>query len=169
MKYSALFVCLAMMSSFAVQAGHCQIRQTMPRPLGTQVPARLNPNYGKFNFQLSLTSSGGVQLFAGFQECLGLEAEATDIKKVVLKNGAIHRLVLDEWLTQMRIGAPEARRTIIVRLMNSDRTKVLKSWQLAGAGVDDYQAMPELSADANAIGIASIELSYESWERDPLP
>ena len=93
------------MSAFALEVGHGQIRQTMPRPLGAQVQTRPYPSLGQYNFQLSFTTSSGIQLFAGFQECLGLETETTDIKKVVLKKGAIQRLVLDDWLAQMRSDA----------------------------------------------------------------
>ena len=40
------------------------------------------------------------------------------------------------------------------------------SYRIFRAWVSEYQALPELDANANAVAIQSIKLENEGWERD---
>ena len=44
--------------------------------------------------------------------------------------------------------------------------KLVAAYKVNGCWVSDYNAMPELNADGNAVGIASIVLESEGWEPD---
>ena len=96
-----------------------------------------------------LPSSKKFSSVSDFQEILGLDATASGadtgnapaqvgiIRKIVLKKGTVHRLMFDEWLAQILSGATGSRRTVIIRLMNSDRARILKARRLIGSKVDN--------------------------------
>ena len=57
------------------------------------------------------------------------------------------------------------RKDIIIDVYNEAGQKVL-SYKLLRCWVSEYVALPELSADANAVAIQSIKIENEGWERD---
>ena len=57
------------------------------------------------------------------------------------------------------------RKDIILDVFNEAGQKVL-SYKLYRCWVSEYQAMPDLDANANAIAIQHIKLENEGWERD---
>jgi phage tail-like protein len=57
------------------------------------------------------------------------------------------------------------RKDIILDVYNEAGQKVI-SYKLFRCWVSEYVALPELSADANAVAIQSIRIENEGWERD---
>jgi len=66
----------------------------------------------------------------------------------------------------MEVSLADFRREIIIDLHNEAGQKVL-SYQFYRCWVSEYQALPDLDANANAIAIAHIKIENEGWLRDP--
>ena len=57
------------------------------------------------------------------------------------------------------------RKDVIIDLFNEAGQKVI-SYRVFRCWVSEYQALPDLDANANAIAIQHIKLENEGWERD---
>lgn len=57
------------------------------------------------------------------------------------------------------------RKDIIIELLN-EQGVVAKSYKVYRCWVSEYQALPELDANANAVAIEQLVLQNEGWERD---
>ncbi len=58
------------------------------------------------------------------------------------------------------------RKNITIDLFNEAGQKVI-SYQVFRCWVSEYQSMPELDGNANAVAIQHIKLENEGWIRDP--
>jgi phage tail-like protein len=66
----------------------------------------------------------------------------------------------------MEVSLADFRKEIIIDVFNEAGQKVL-SYQVYRCWVSEYQALPDLDANANAIAIQHIKLENEGWIRDP--
>ena len=57
------------------------------------------------------------------------------------------------------------RKDIIIDLFNEAGQKVI-SYNVFRCWVSEYQALPDLDANANAVAIQTLKLENEGWERD---
>ena len=57
------------------------------------------------------------------------------------------------------------RKDIIIDVYNEAGQLVL-TYKVYRAWVSEYQALPDLDANANAVAIQHIKLEHEGWERD---
>lgn len=57
------------------------------------------------------------------------------------------------------------RKDLIIELLNEQGT-VVKAYKVYRCWVSEYQAMPELDANGNAVAIETMTLQNEGWERD---
>jgi len=57
------------------------------------------------------------------------------------------------------------RRDLLLELMNEAGQAVLK-YKIFRCWVSEYQAMPDLDANANAIALQHVKVENEGWERD---
>ena len=57
------------------------------------------------------------------------------------------------------------RKDIILELYNEAGQLVL-AWKIYRCWVSEYQALPDLDANANAVAISRLKLENEGWERD---
>ena len=57
------------------------------------------------------------------------------------------------------------RKDIIIDLFNEAGQKVI-AYKVFRCWVSEYQALPDLDANANAVAIQHIKLENEGWERD---
>ena len=64
------------------------------------------------------------------------------------------------------VSLADFRKDIIIDAFNEAGQKVL-SYYVYRAWVSEYQAMPELDANANAVAIQTIKLENEGWDLDP--
>ncbi len=60
---------------------------------------------------------------------------------------------------------PDFRKDIIIDMFNEAGQKVI-SYKVYRCWVSEYQALPDLDANANAVAIQHIKLENEGWERD---
>lgn len=92
----------------------------------------------------------------------------------MLERGVTHDLDFEEWAnrvwnTQTALGAEvslkDFRKDIIIEVYNETGQLVL-AYKIYRCWVSEYQAVPDLDANANAVAIQHIKLENEGWERD---
>ena len=104
----------------------------------------------------------------------------TSYDAITLERGVTHDEVFEKWAnkvwdhTRSGKGADKSneivslkdfRKDIIIELYNEAGQKVL-AYKVYRCWVSEYNAMPELDANGNAVAIQSIKLENEGWERD---
>ena len=57
------------------------------------------------------------------------------------------------------------RRNIMIEMYNEAGQKVI-AYKVYRCWVSEYQALPDLDANANAVAIQTLKLENEGWERD---
>ncbi len=127
----------------------------------------------QYGFQIDLGSGSGLQLDAGFQQCAGLGGGSVTPRPgilvpttITLKQGVIRKSVLDEWLAEIRVGNPGALRTVVVRVMSPDRTRVLRTWRLTRTRVNKYTGPGLTAKGTDEISIESLVLTCEGVDID---
>ena len=94
---------------------------------------------------------------------------------ITLERGVTHDLEFENWANKVWnfAGGPGAessladfRKDIILDVFNEAGQKAI-SYKLYRCWVSEYQALPDLDANANAVAIQTIKLENEGWERDP--
>lgn len=98
----------------------------------------------------------------------------TKYEAVTLERGVTHDLEFERWANKVwnfgaalgsEVSLADFRKDISIEVYNEAGQKVLQ-YNLFRCWVSDYQALPDLDANANAIAIQTIKLELEAWERD---
>jgi len=97
----------------------------------------------------------------------------TKYEAVTLEQGLTHDPVFEEWANQVNSIEGDAgmslktfRKDIIINVLNLQGAVAI-SYKVYRAWVSEYQALPDFDAGtSNAVGIQSIKLEHEGWERD---
>ncbi|HEX9990081.1 MAG TPA: phage tail protein [Chloroflexia bacterium] len=98
----------------------------------------------------------------------------TEYNAISLERGVTHDLEFEQWASKVwNFGAgagaeaslKDFRKDIIIDVFNEAGQKVL-SYKVFRCWVSEYQAMPDLDANANAVAIQHIKLENEGWQRD---
>jgi phage tail-like protein len=98
----------------------------------------------------------------------------TDFEAVTLERGVTHDVEFERWANKVwnfgaGLGAETSlkdfRKDIIIELYN-EAGQLALAYKLFRCWPSEYQAMPELDANANAVAIATLKLENEGWERD---
>jgi len=98
----------------------------------------------------------------------------TEFEAVTLERGVTHDIAFEQWANKVwnfgsglgtEVSLKDFRKDIILELYNEAGQLVL-AWKIYRCWVSEYQALPDLDANANAIAIARIKLENEGWERD---
>lgn len=93
---------------------------------------------------------------------------------VTIERGVTHDLEFEQWANKVwnfgaGLGAESSladfRKDIIIELYN-EAGQLAKAWKLYRCWVSEFQALPDLDANANAVAIEHIKLENEGWERD---
>ena len=93
---------------------------------------------------------------------------------ITLERGVTHSAAFEQWANKVwnygsGLGAETSladfRKDIILELLN-ESGQVAISYKIYRCWVSEFQALPELDANANAVAIQSIKLENEGWERD---
>jgi phage tail-like protein len=94
---------------------------------------------------------------------------------VTLERGVTHDLEFEAWANKVwDFGAgpgaesslADFRKDVIIDLFNEAGQKAI-SYRVFRCWVSEYQALPDLDANANAVAIQTLKLENEGWERDP--
>ncbi|GAC1399092.1 MAG: phage tail protein [Vulcanimicrobiaceae bacterium] len=97
----------------------------------------------------------------------------TEFDAIMLERGVTHDLNFEQWANkvwQINGGETESslkdfRKDLILDVFNEAGQKVI-SYKIYRCWVSEYQALPDLDANANAVAIQHIKLENEGWERD---
>jgi len=99
----------------------------------------------------------------------------TKFEAITLERGVTHDTEFEKWANKVWNydaggGGPEVslkdfRKEIIIEVFNEAGQKVI-AYKLYRCWVSEFQALPDLDANANAIAIQHLKLENEGWERD---
>lgn len=98
----------------------------------------------------------------------------TEFEAITIERGVTHDTDFEAWAAKVwdfgsGLGAEASlkdfRKDIILEVYNEAGQKVL-AYNIHRCWVSEYQALPDLDANANAVAIAHIKLENEGWERD---
>ena len=93
---------------------------------------------------------------------------------ITLERGVTHDTEFERWANKVwnfgaglgaEVSLKDFRKDLIIELYNEAGQLVI-AYKVFRAWVSEYQAMPELDANANAVAIQSIKLENEGFERD---
>jgi phage tail-like protein len=91
---------------------------------------------------------------------------------ITLERGVTHDPEFENWANliystdgDMAISLENFRKDIILELLN-EQGVVAKAYKIYRCWVSEYQALPELDANAHAVAIEHLVLQNEGWERD---
>jgi phage tail-like protein len=96
----------------------------------------------------------------------------TKFEPITLEAGLTHDRKFMAWADQVNNPQGDAamsllnyRKEVIVEVLNLQGVPVL-SFKLKRAWVSEFQVLPEMDANANAVAIGSIKLEHEGFEQD---
>ncbi|WP_199346473.1 phage tail protein [Nostoc sp. LEGE 12447] len=104
----------------------------------------------------------------------------TEYEAIMLERGVTHDLEFEKWASKIwnyknaqagadqrtkEVSLADFRKDIIIDVFNEAGQKAI-SYKIYRCWVSEYQALPDLDANANAIAIQNIKLENEGWERD---
>jgi phage tail-like protein len=97
----------------------------------------------------------------------------TKYEPITLEQGLSHDKVFEFWANMVNsfegdfaMSLKNYRKNIVINVLNLQGVAAI-SYKLFRAWVSDYQALPDLDSNAtNTIGIQSITLQHEGWQRD---
>jgi phage tail-like protein len=98
----------------------------------------------------------------------------TEYDPITLERGVTHDTEFENWASKVwRVGAglgaevslKDFRKDIIIDFFN-EAGQLAISYKVYRCWVSEFQALPDLDANANAVAIQHIKLESEGWERD---
>src|SRR3712207_5979765 len=98
----------------------------------------------------------------------------TEYEAINLDRGVTHDTEFEKWANKVwnygsglgqETSLKDFRKDVIIELYNEAGQLVL-AYKVYRCWVSEYQALPDLDANANAVAIQSIKLENEGWERD---
>jgi phage tail-like protein len=98
----------------------------------------------------------------------------TKYEAITLERGVTHDLEFETWANKVwhvnaglgaEVSLKDFRKDLILEVYN-ETGQVALSYKIFRCWVSEFQALPDLDANANAIAIQQIKLENEGWERD---
>ena len=98
----------------------------------------------------------------------------TEFEAVTLERGVTHDPEFEGWANKVwnlgsglgvEVSLADFRKDVIVELMN-EAGQVVQAYRIFRCWVSEFQSLPDLDANANAVAIQHIKLENEGWERD---
>ncbi|TCV94652.1 phage tail-like protein [Luteibacter rhizovicinus] len=98
----------------------------------------------------------------------------TKYEPITLERGVTHDIAFEQWANKVwavgaglgsEISLKDFRKNLILEVYN-EAGQLAISYLIYRAWVSEYQALPDLDANANATAIQHIKLENEGWERD---
>jgi phage tail-like protein len=98
----------------------------------------------------------------------------TKYEPITLERGVTHDLEFERWANKVwnfgsglgsEVSLKDFRKNVIIELYNEAGQLVI-AYKVFRAWVSEYQALPDLDANANAVAIQTLKLENEGWERD---
>lgn len=98
----------------------------------------------------------------------------TEYEPVMLERGITHDSEFERWAHKVwnwgsglgsEVSLQDFRKDVILELYN-EAGQLAIAYKIYRCWVSEYEAMPELDSNANAVAIQKIKLENEGWERD---
>jgi phage tail-like protein len=98
----------------------------------------------------------------------------TDYDAITLERGVTHDVEFELWAGKVwslnsalgaEVSLASFRKDILIEFYN-EAGQLAITYKVYRCWVSEYQALPELDANANAVAIQHIKLENEGWERD---
>jgi len=98
----------------------------------------------------------------------------TKYEAITLERGVTYDTEFEKWANKVwnfgaglgaEVSLKDFRKDIILKLFNEAGQLVI-AYKVYRCWVSEYQALPDLDANANAVAIQHIKLENEGWERD---
>ena len=98
----------------------------------------------------------------------------TKYEAISLERGVTHDPEFERWANKVwnygsglgsEVSLEDFRKDIIIELYN-EAGQLAVAYKVYRCWVSEFQALPDLDANANAIAIESLKLENEGWERD---
>jgi phage tail-like protein len=98
----------------------------------------------------------------------------TEYDAITLERGVTHDHEFELWAGKVwqlgntpgsEVSLADFRKDVILELLN-ESGQIVMSYKVYRCWVSEYQAWPDLDANANAVAIQHIKLENEGWERD---
>jgi phage tail-like protein len=98
----------------------------------------------------------------------------TEFEPITLERGVTHDTEFEKWANKVwnfgsglgaEVSLKDFRKDIIIELYNEAGQLVI-AYKVFRCWVSEFQALPDLDANANAVAIAHLKLENEGWERD---
>jgi phage tail-like protein len=150
---------------------------------------RLNP-YPNFKFRVKWDG----RYVAGLSKCSALKCSTeviehreggdassarkspgrTKYEAVTLERGVTHDLEFERWANKVwnygaglgrEVSLQDFRKDVLLEMYNEAGQLVL-AYKIYRCWVSEFQALPDLDANANAVAIQHIKIENEGWERD---
>ena len=103
----------------------------------------------------------------------------TTYEPITLERGVTHDLDFEQWANRVwdyknaqanmadkEVSLSNFRKDVMIDVFNEAGQKVL-SYHVYRCWVSEYQALPDLDGNANAVAIQHLKLENEGWDRDP--
>jgi phage tail-like protein len=100
----------------------------------------------------------------------------SEYEAITLERGVTHDLEFENWATKVwnydnghgskEVSLKDFRKDLLLEIYN-EANQVAITYKIYRCWVSEYQALPDLDANANAVAIAHLKLENEGWERDP--
>ena len=100
----------------------------------------------------------------------------SEFEAISIERGVTHDKEFEQWANKVwnfgaglgkEVSLKNFRKDLIVELYNEAGQLVL-AYKVFRAWVSEYQALPDLDANANAVALQTIKLENEGWEIDDL-
>ena len=98
----------------------------------------------------------------------------TEFEAVTLERGVTHDIDFEQWSNKVwnfgsglgsETSLQDFRKDVILEVYN-EAGQLAIAYKIFRCWVSEYQAVPELDANANAVAIQTLKLENEGWERD---
>ena len=98
----------------------------------------------------------------------------TESEAITLERGVTHDIEFEQWANKVwnfgsglgsEVSLRDFRKDITIEVYN-EAGQLAIAYQVFRCWPSEYQALPELDANANAVAIQTLKLENEGWERD---
>jgi phage tail-like protein len=98
----------------------------------------------------------------------------TEYEAITLERGVTHDVDFEQWANKVwnfgsglgaEVSLKDFRRNLTIEVYN-EAGQLAIAYKVYRCWVSEYQALPDLDANANAVAIQHVKLENEGWERD---
>src|SRR5204863_7341047 len=98
----------------------------------------------------------------------------TEYEAITLERGVTHDTEVEKWANKVwncgaglgaEVSLQDFRKDIIIEVYN-EAGQLALAYKIFRCWVSEFQSLPDLDANANAVAIQTLKLENEGWERD---